>query len=65
MEYWDKNAAAFFQQSLGPANTLTLEVYSKRGRFGHWSNHIFRGQGLPKCLSYEADVFMENAENLV
>ena len=49
-----------FQQSLAPVNTFTVEECSKKGAYVHWSNHISRGQELPKYLSYEADPFFQS-----
>ena len=46
-------------------NNLSREGYSKTVAFGHGSNHISRGQCIPKYLSYEADLFCQNAQKFV
>ena len=55
----------YFQRYLSPVNTLTDQMCSKTGAFRHLSNDIFRNQKLLKYLSYEADLFLQNALNFM
>ena len=54
-----------FDQSLGPANTLTRERSSETGAFLDSMKHIFRSQELPKYFSDEADPFFQNVQHFM
>ena len=54
-----------FKQCLGPAPTLTVEVFSKIGPFRYLSQHVFRSQSFEKNLSSEAYLFVQNLRNLI
>ena len=42
-----------------------MEGYSKTRAFRDSGNHIFQSQWFRKYLSYEADIFFQNAEIFV
>ena len=52
------------EHCLRPVNIFTMEGCSKTGAYEHWSNLISRGYQLPKYLSYEADLFFQNGQNV-
>ena len=65
LDFWKirkKGLQCRFQQCLGPVKTLALEGCCKTRAFGHWSNHISRGQQVPKYLSYGEDLFFKTGK---